>query len=296
MSSTAWEPALGGATLLVAERPTPHSARLVQFCCQRLLVAEPEFASAFHQELCALIPQTLPVLPSAATMSDALAHCVLWAALTRDPVDVVEDGVRTFAAGQHALGFPDDAYRSFSHALLRAARATLEAGWTSEISSCWVSYALWLQPHLELGAGSTPGGDVRPADGAPASLDVIYERLRAQYFRGQDRQLMAICTRVMLRTGADLRAPRPEQRIDPGAIAAVEESLLLMGFGPAGGYSIGAGVPAPGPSGSAAVHPPAASAIPGAGAQQRQSGRRQHWWGPHRRRADGHDPHHLPGA
>jgi hypothetical protein len=255
----------------------------VQFCCQRLLVVEPEFASAFHQELCGLIPQTLPVLPSAAALSGALAHCVLWAALTRDPADVVEDGVRTFAAGQHARGFPDDAYRSFSHALLRAARTTLEAGWTSEISSCWVSYALWLQPHLELGAGSTPGGSVGPPDEAPASLDVIYERLRTQYFRGQDRQLMAICTRVMLRTGADLRVPRPEQRTDPGTIAAVEESLLLMGFAPAAGSSTGDGVS--GPSLTVAHHPPEALQNAAAVADQRPSGHRPHWWGSHRRRA-----------
>jgi hypothetical protein len=294
MSSTAWEPAFGGPTLLVAERPAPQAARLVQLCCQRLLVVESEFASAFHQELCGLIPHALPALPSAATLSGALAHCVLWAALTRDRADVVEDGVRAFAAGQHALGFPDGAYGSFSHALLRAVRATLPAGWTSEMSSCWVSYALWLQPHLELGASSMPGGNVRPTDGAPASLDVIFERLRAQYFGGQDRQLMAICTRVMLRTGADLRAPRPEQRTDPGTIAAVEESLLLMGFGPAGGYASGNGTS--GSSLPAPVPAPAVSAHAGAGADQRRSGRRRHWWAPHRRRADGHDPHHRPGA
>jgi hypothetical protein len=276
MSSTVWESAPSSLSILVAARPAPHTARLVQFCCQRLLVVEPEFASAFHQELCGLAPEAIPAVPSGPALSGALAHCVLWAALARDRADVIEEEVRTFAAGQRALGFPVDAYRSLSHALLRAVRSTLQAGWTSEISSCWVSYALWLQPHLELGAGSALGGSAQQqTEEGLACLDVIYERLRAQYFAGQDRQLMAICTRVMLRTGADLRDPRPEQRTDPGTIAAVLESLLLMGFAPAAGPSTSA----PGTTLSAPLHLREASDGPAAGPDQHASGRRRHWWG-----------------
>lgn len=291
MSSTSWEHATPH-TIRLAPRPAPETARLVQFSCQRLLVVEPEFADAFHHELCGLVPRLLPTLPSGPSLSGALAHCVLWAALTRDPTDLVEDRVRTFAAGQHGRGFPDEAYLCLCHALLRSVRSTLPAGWTSELSSGWVSYCLWLQPHLELGAHGGP--DHAGGDGyqAPTSLQAILDDLRTRYFPGQDRALNSICTRVMLRTGADLRAPRPEQRTDPEVIAAVLESLLLMGFAPTAG-------PGTSPAGA-----PDAAGVPGAAADEVRApdrgvpddsdgGRRHHWphWGLRRHRP-GHGATH----
>jgi hypothetical protein len=247
MSLTSWEHGGSAPTIRQAPRPAPETGRLIQFSCQRLLVAEPEFAGAFHRELCDLTSRSLPVITSVGALSGALAHCVLWAALTRDSADSVESRVRAFAADQHARGFPDEAYPCLCHALLRSVRTTLPTGWSSELSSGWVSYGLWLQPHLELGAHSTPeqAGPASPA--TPLSLDAILDHLRSRYFPGQDRALSAICTRVMLRTGADLRTPRPEQRTDPRVIAHVLESLLLMGFAPVQGpLQPALGTPVPG--------------------------------------------------
>jgi hypothetical protein len=265
----------------------------VQFCCQRLLVIEADFAKAFHRELRELMPGcSHPASPPDRGLSGALAHCLLWAALTRDPPDVVENTVRAFATDHHARGFPDAAYASLAHALLRSVREALPLGWSSEVSSGWVSYALWLQPHLEFGACSTPHPADRPGDTSVASLDVILQRLRSQYFPGQDRALNAICTRVMLRTGADLRAPLPEQRTDPQVIADVLESLLLMGFTPApdtvalpfGPGSNPDAAPGPGQidSGSARDRP---RPMP---VQGPDTGRRRRWI-PHRRRRNSPD-------
>jgi hypothetical protein len=279
----------------VAPRPAPETARLVQLSCQRLLVIEPKFAGAFHHELCGLVPHSLPAIGAGRALAGGLAHCLLWAALTRDPTDVVEDRVRSFASDQHGRGFPDDAYPCLCHALLRSVRSTLPAGWTSELSSGWVSYGLWLQPHLERGASATPDASGRPAAERPTSLEGILKDLRARYFPGQDRALNSICTRVMLRTGADIRAPRPEQGGDPRVIADVLDSLLLMGFAPATGP--GASVPAvPGAAPDPALK--AVHAVP----DDSGSAPRHHWghrgpWGWRRHRPDpgdqlAHHPQH----
>jgi hypothetical protein len=223
------------AAVPYAPRPKPDSARQVQLCSQRLYAVEPEFAVAFHRALRELSPNvTGPATGPGGSLSGQLAHCVLWAALTHDPVEIVEGKVRDFAAHHHAQGFPDDAYSSIGHALLRSVRDILPAGWSSELSSSWISYALWLRPHLEAGARSAfPGATPRAADLLP--LEVIFDILRTQFFPGQTRDLSAVCTRVMLRTGADLRNPRPDQRTDPQVISEVLENLLLMGYDPTSG-------------------------------------------------------------
>lgn len=177
-------------------------------------------------------------------LSAELVHCVLWTALTQDPVDVVETTVHSFAAGLRRRGYPADAYRNLGQTLVRSVRATLSMGWTSQLSSGWVSYALWLQSHLQAGASSVTaasrGGDIQSL-----SLRAILAALRRRYFAApnEERGLNAVCTRVMLRTGADLRNPRPEQNTDPIVINEVLESLLVMGYAPAAMIGI-AGRPA----------------------------------------------------
>jgi hemoglobin-like flavoprotein len=66
--------------------------------------------------------------------------------------------------------------------------------------------------------------------GPPGTLDDVLHFLRTRYFAGNDRALGAILTRVALRTGADLRAPRPDQRSNPAVIANVLAVLQVMGY------------------------------------------------------------------
>ncbi len=269
MPETPWPPApeAGPATLggpaTPAPRPAPETARLVQFSCQRLLVVEPDFAAAFHSSLCELAPElALSDLPAGRQLSGAVAHCVLWAALTRDPADKVEHTVRGFAADHHGRGYPDGAYGCLCHALLRSARAVLFPSWSSQLSSGWVSYSMWLQPHLQAGARAAVGVGRDPAEPeAEISLDVILEDLRAGHFAGQDRALEAVSTRIMLRTGVDLRDPRPEQRHDPLLVAQVLKNLLLMGYAP--GPTITAAAAARGAAAREALAP--ALSVAGAG-------------------------------
>lgn len=234
MPGTPWPHAPSLAPAPTPARPAPDTVRLVQFCCQRLLRIEPDFAVAFHRALCELAPN-LPAMTRSGgpELSGAVAHCLLWAALTRNDSASVEQTVRDFAAEHHRRGFPDDAYASVSHALLRSVRTVMSADWTSELSSGLVSHALWLQPCLEQGARDADGaGAARPSGGGEVSLELLLDDLRSRYFTGEERGFDAVCTRVMLRTGVDLRAPRPEQRQDPVVIAAVIKNLMLMGYAP----------------------------------------------------------------
>jgi hemoglobin-like flavoprotein len=71
--------------------------------------------------------------------------------------------------------------------------------------------------------------DVVGTDG-PRSLEDILETLRTRYFSSNERALGAILTRVALRTGADLRAPRADQRGNPTVVANVLAVLQVMGY------------------------------------------------------------------
>lgn len=64
----------------------------------------------------------------------------------------------------------------------------------------------------------------------PTSLDEVLDFLNRRYFVGNERALGAILTRVALRTGADLRSPRPDQRTNPAVISNVLAVLQVMGY------------------------------------------------------------------
>lgn len=65
---------------------------------------------------------------------------------------------------------------------------------------------------------------------ALASLDEVLDRLRTKHLAGNDLAVSPICTRVMLRTGVNLRTPRPEQGKDPAMITKVLSCLAEMGY------------------------------------------------------------------
>lgn len=69
------------------------------------------------------------------------------------------------------------------------------------------------------------------AAGGPSTLPEILDRLRRTTFDGNDWALDGVLTRVALRTGADIRAPRPDQVADPSVVRDVLAVLDRMGYG-----------------------------------------------------------------
>jgi hypothetical protein len=65
---------------------------------------------------------------------------------------------------------------------------------------------------------------------ALTTIDQVLAALRTKHLQGNDLKLAPVCTRVMLRTGVNLRSPRPEQVTDAGVIAKVRSCLTEMGY------------------------------------------------------------------
>ena len=61
-----------------------------------------------------------------------------------------------------------------------------------------------------------------------ATLDEVLANLRRQL--GNDLSLGPVCTRVMLRTGVNLRSPRPDQVGDGALLSKVVSTLGEMGY------------------------------------------------------------------
>jgi len=248
-------------------RPAAEVADAVRAACQRLYAIESEFVDSFYTGLVQLVPVIRHNTPDQGrTMAEGLARSVLWAALTEDPADVVEATCQSVGSDYQRQGFPQDGYHGAGHALIRAARSVYTAEWSSELSSAWVAFYAWLGAHLESGAeharqtelarqeahaaqaaqqararreahtqqaaDSQQPARVRDvaAGGGPQTLDDILQRLRTHYFAGNERALGGVLTRIALRTGADLRAPRPDQLANPAVVANVTSVLQVMGY------------------------------------------------------------------
>jgi len=151
-----------------AARPSEEVAWAIRTACQRLFANEADFLRRFSTSLLALVPR-LRDLPDdqGRVLAEGLGRAVLWAALTEDPVDVVEATFQNIGADHSQQGFPVEGYHGVGHALLRAARDTYTSDWTSELSSGWVAYYGWLGPFLQRGAAQSaqsPPGQPAPAD------------------------------------------------------------------------------------------------------------------------------------
>ncbi len=69
-----------------------------------------------------------------------------------------------------------------------------------------------------------------PGPGVPRTLTDILDQLRHGPLGHNRRALDGVLTRVALRTGADLRSPRPDQHANPSVIAEVVAVLQRMGY------------------------------------------------------------------
>jgi hypothetical protein len=60
--------------------------------------------------------------------------------------------LRWVGARNHLEGFPEAQYVSVAHALVRAVHVLSESDWSASMGSAWISYFLWMKPHLIAGA------------------------------------------------------------------------------------------------------------------------------------------------
>ncbi|GAA1984481.1 hypothetical protein [Catenulispora subtropica] len=242
-------------------RPSAECIRNVQLSCQLLQRHEGVFVDSFFHKVLDEVRWAGRMGPERARpLCDGLARSVLWAGLSQDSDELIERTMREVGANYKRQGVPDEWYRELGKSLLFAVRQMHPSDWGSLLSSDWVAYYMWLSEFIRLGAldapaedtssegagaatgtGGTPGAGGTPGTGGTGSaassavvriesLGDVVSLLRSRYFPDNERALTTICTRVALRTGTDLRNPRPDQYADPVAISNVLSTLLVLGY------------------------------------------------------------------
>jgi hypothetical protein len=83
---------------------------------------------------------------------ERMVHSLLWVALTDQPLAGIADTLRQVGALNLADGFSDTQYGNFAHALVQTVHYVSESDWSASTGSAWISYFMWVKPHLLAGA------------------------------------------------------------------------------------------------------------------------------------------------
>ena len=131
----------------------PASWPLIRQSAGRLSWNQDAFIRQLHYDVTSLIPD-----PAGAPALDMWAFCdrmvqaLLWVALTDQPLGVVADALRQVGAQNWVEGFPDTQYVNVAHALVQTVHYLSENDWSPSMGSVWISYFMWIKPHLLAGA------------------------------------------------------------------------------------------------------------------------------------------------
>ena len=127
----------------------PATAEVIRRSAARLFQAEDAFVRVLQADLAVLIPDLGLDLGA---FCQRMVRAALWAALTDDPPHAVAGSLRWVGATNYWEGFPEAQYVNVAHALVRAVHELSGTGWSTSVGSAWISYFLWLRPHLLAGA------------------------------------------------------------------------------------------------------------------------------------------------
>jgi hypothetical protein len=108
------------------------------------------FVEQLHYDIKSLFPG-VPV-PDLWAFCDRMAQSLLWVALTDQPLGVVADALRQVGAQNWVEGFPENQYGNVAHALVQTVHYLSGNEWSASMGSVWISYFMWIKPHLIAGA------------------------------------------------------------------------------------------------------------------------------------------------
>jgi hypothetical protein len=114
-----------------------------------LIGLEGEFVRELYADVTALITTPAGNLWG---VCQRMVQSVLWVPTTGQPPEVVAETLRRVGAMNQTDGFPETQYVNVAHALVRAVRDLSGNSWSTSTGSAWISYFLWLRPHLIAGA------------------------------------------------------------------------------------------------------------------------------------------------
>jgi hypothetical protein len=131
----------------------PQTAPLVRQSAALLSRDRDAFTRQLHHEVTRLIPDLSgSQAPDMWAFCDRMVQTLLWVALTDQPLGVVADTLRRVGAQNWAEGFPEGQYGSVAHALVQAVHYLSDTDWSASVGSTWITYFMWIKPHLLAGA------------------------------------------------------------------------------------------------------------------------------------------------
>jgi hypothetical protein len=129
--------------------PDPELIQVIRRSVAWLGHLQDTFIQQLRADLVAMIPD---MSADGWVFSERMVQAVLWAATTDQPQEEIAAGLRWVGAMNRLDGFAEDQYRSVAHALVRTVHVLSESHWSTATGSAWISYFLWMQPHLIAGA------------------------------------------------------------------------------------------------------------------------------------------------
>lgn len=111
------------------------------------------FVAQFHYDLTSLIPgSAVPPAFDLRAFCDRMAGALLWVALADQRPPLVIDTLRQLGGQNWYEGFPDSQYASVAHALVQTVHYLSANVWSTSTGSAWISFFMWVKPHLLDGA------------------------------------------------------------------------------------------------------------------------------------------------
>jgi hypothetical protein len=131
----------------------PRIWSVIRQSAARLSRNEDAFIQQLHYDITRLIPDLAGApAPDMWVFCERMVRSLLWVALTDQPLGVVADTLRKVGAQNWVEGFPDTLYGNVSHAMVQTVHQLCAQDWSASTGSAWVTYFLWVKPHLLAGA------------------------------------------------------------------------------------------------------------------------------------------------
>jgi hypothetical protein len=139
-----------------AQPPQAHDLEawpVIRQSAARLSRYQEAFARQLHHDVTRLLPELAgAAAPGTWEFCERMAQTLLWVALTDQSLAVVADTLRRVGGQNWVEGFPETQYPNVAHALVQTVHYLSENDWSASMGSAWISFFMWIKPHLIAGA------------------------------------------------------------------------------------------------------------------------------------------------
>ncbi len=131
----------------------PGTLQVIRQSAARLARDQDAFIRQLYYDVTGLIPDSARARDlDMWAFCDRMVQSLLWVALADRPLYVVIDTLRQVGGRNWFEGFPDAHYTTLAHALVQTVHYLSGNAWSASTGSAWISYFMWIKPHLLAGA------------------------------------------------------------------------------------------------------------------------------------------------